>query len=256
MRIPEQWIEVFDGYSPAELSQLMVQALASMSPCMELGASIVSVVRPANPISGVVCRLFVRETQIQILFPEKNDDFRAVVKSLGYEWCAPYWLKSVEHVVKVDRAAELAHRLLLAGFCVQIESSAVKDKAISAKYEPESYRKVSAGTEKPWDGWFKITWPRGEDLFDDVKQITASKWSSGAMYVPPEMYREVIDFAEINGFWLTPDAEMLIQQAKRAWEQVLIVCPQEHKKRQQRKAKREEIKSHDIPTELMDMDDE
>jgi len=254
LRIPSKWVGVFDSYSPDQLSELMVRALASMAPGIGLGDHMVSVVRPANPVGNTVCRLFVRATQIQLLYPEKSDEFRVVVRSLDYKWVAPYWLKTVEPELRVDRAAEVAHRLLLAGFVVQVDSEAVKEKAIAASYEPEHYRKITASTAKPWDGWFQITWPRAEDLFDEVKKITAAKWSSGAMYVPPEMFREVQDFASAQDFWLTPEAEMLIQQAEQAWEQVLIVCPQEHKKRQRRHAKQAEKLAAGIPDELRDDD--
>lgn len=254
LRISDEWVGLFDSYSPEQLSELMVRALASMAPGIELGDRMVSVVRPANPVSNTICRLFVRATQIQLLYPEKSDEFRGAVKSLDYEWVAPYWIKTVEPELRVDRAAEVAHRLLLDGFVVQVQSESVKEKAIAASYEPEHYRKVTASTAKPWDGWFQITWPRSEDLFDEVKKITAAKWSSGAMYVPPEMFREVRDFADLNDFWLTPEAEMLIQQAEQSWEQVLIVCPQEHKKRQRRQAKQAKAQTAGIPDDLRDDD--
>ena len=254
LRIDSAWIGVFDGYTPDQQSELMNRALASMAPGIELGDRLVSVVRPANPVSNTICRLFVRATQIQLLYPEKSDEFRSVVKMLDYDWVAPYWLKTVEPDHRVDRAAEAAHRLLLSGFVVQVESEAVKEKAIAASYEPEHYRKIAASTVKPWEGWFQISWPRSEDLFDEVKKITAAKWSSGAMYVPPEMFREVRDFADVNGFWLTPEAEILAQQAEQAWEQVLIVCPQEHKKRQRRQAKQAKALAAGIPDDLRDDD--
>ena len=254
LRIDEGQSGLFDSYSPEQLSELMNRALATMAPGIELGDRIVSVVRPASPVTNTICRLFVRTTQVQLLFPEKDDRFRDCVKALGYEWVAPYWLKVVESEdLRVDRAAEVAHRLLLSGFCVQVESEAVKDKAITASYEPEHYRKITAGTRKPFDGWFQITWPRAEDLFDEVKKITAAKWSDGAMYVPPEMFREVRDFADIHDFWLTHEAELLMAHAEQSWEQVQIVCPQEHRKRQ-RRAKPKAATPDSIPDDLRDDD--
>ena len=245
---------LFDSYSSDQLSELMNRALATMAPGIELGDRIVSVVRPAIPVTPTICRLFVRKVQVQLLFPEKRDDFRSVVKGLGYDWCAPYWIKTVDaDEWRVDRAAEVAHRLLIAGFCVQVESEAVKSKAITASYEPEHYRKITASTRKPFDGWFAITWPRAEDLFDEVKKITAAKWSEGAMYVPPEMFREVRDFAEIHDFWLTHEAELLMAHAEQDWEQVQIVCPQEHRKRQ-RRAKAKSATPDSIPDDLRDDD--
>jgi hypothetical protein len=74
------------------------------------------------------------------------------------------------------------------------------------------------------------------------------------MYVPPEMFREVQGFAELHDFWLTPEAEMLIQQSEQAWEQVQIVCPQEHKKRQRRQVKQAKALAAGIPDDLRDDD--
>lgn len=254
LRITPDNLNSFDSYSPEELSELMNRALTSMAPGVELGDRMVSVVRPAVPLTPTICRLFVRKTQVQLLFPEKREDFRDCVKPMGYEWVNPYWLKSVDtEDLRVDRAAEIAHCLLLAGFCVQVESETVKAKAISASYEPEHYRKIAAGTQNPFDGWFRITWPRAEDLYDDVNRITAAKWSGGAMHVPPEMFREVQDFAELHDFWFTHEAEMLMAHAEQAWNQVQIVCPQEHRKRQ-RRAKGKATVPDGIPDDLRDDD--
>jgi len=254
LRIPERSVELFDSYTPEQLSELMDRALHSMIPGIELGSRMVSVVRPVDPITNTICRLFVTRSQVQLLFPEKRDDFRGVVKALGYEWSAPYWLRGVDSTHRVDRAAEVSHRLLLAGFCVQVESEVIKDKAIAAIYEPEHYRKIDASTAKPWDGWFRITWPRAEDLFDEVKKITAAKWSDGAMYVPPEMFQEVKDFADINDFWLTHEAQVLMQQSEQSWDQSLIVCPAEHRKRQRRAKGKVEPAPAAVPDELRDDD--
>jgi len=256
LRISDQNLSLYDSYSPDELSELMNRALQSMTPGIALGDRLASVVRPVTPVSALLVRLFVRQTQIQLLYPEPFDAFIDEVKALGYRWVSPYWLKTCEPDDRVDRAAEAAHRLLLAGFCVQVESEAVKHKAIAATYEPEHYRRVDASQLSPWLGWFEITWPRSDELFDEAQKITGAKWADRAMRVPPEMYREVQDFADANDFWLTSEAEILMQKAEQAWEEMTIVDPAEHRKRQ-RRTKRQQPPSPnlaEIPDDLRDDD--
>jgi hypothetical protein len=138
---------------------------------------------------------------------------------------------------------------------VQLDSEAIKAKAIAASYEPEHYRRIHAATKSPWEGWFQIRWPRDEDLYDEAKKITGAKYSEGAVYVPTECFAEVQDFAEMHDFWLTPEAEILLDKATQAWNDVQLACLTEHKKRQRRqKTAKQDLSLAEIPDDLRDDD--
>lgn len=250
LRIPVQYLEVFDSYSADQLSELMTRALASMTPGVHLGDRLTSVIRPENVKAKTICRMSASDSQIKLLFPEKREDFRLIVKCLGYIWSNPFWVKRVEPKNVVDRCAEIAHRLLLGGFCVQVESGIVKDKAILAKYEPEFYRKVDAPQSEDWAGWFQVSWPKDEDFYDEARRLTASKYSEGCVYVPSEYFMEVADFAGIHDFWLTREAELLADAAEVQWNNLEIVNP---KKRQRRaKTSPPNLSPDGIPDDLRD----
>jgi hypothetical protein len=139
------------------------------------------------------------------------------------DWC---WQRSIKEGDDLcDRAAEVAHWLLLAGFCLQIEHTEIISRALDAKYQPESFRLIDASPIKPYKEWFEFHWPRSDDLYERVMKITAAKYVNGRCRVPSEHFAEVEDFAEQNGFEFTPAAQQLIQQARQLWEAALIIQP-------------------------------
>lgn len=236
VRVDPKLVALLDSYTPDQVSEILNRGLDHFTPGIDLGGALVSVVRPPKPVTFTVCRLIIQGSTVRALFPEKREDFKAVVKSLGYEWSNPYWERAVPTEVLTDRSAELGHKLLLTGFCVQVHNATIKEKVIAANYEPEHYRRIGVGDHTPWVGWFQIRWPRSEDLFDHAAKITCSKWSSGAMYVPIEGFREVQDFAEMHSFWLSQEAIALMEKATQAWEDALLICPEQHLKEKRRAA--------------------
>ena len=135
LRIPEDLESVFDNYSSDQLSEVMAIALRTISPDSPLGLSLPTLVRPIEPITKTVVRLQIQSRCIRLVFPEKRDDFRGVVVSLGYEWSQWCWQKNISQTADLcDRAAEVTHLLLLKGFCVQVEHTEIRDRAIAASY--------------------------------------------------------------------------------------------------------------------------
>lgn len=250
LRFPPDLVGVFDSYSPEQLSDLMEQALVSLSPSSNLGAKQRTVVRPSEPISKCIVRISVEGREIKLLFPEKRDDFRTVVKlAHHYSWSAPYWVRSFSEEVICDRAAEIADALLKAGFMVQSEYQGVTDAVISGSFSPESLRLIKVRTKGACQDWFVIEWPRSEDYWDEANLITGAKYIDKSLLVPPEIYEEVEDFAESYDFSFTPTARQVLEQYK-AIVSMGFVPSKAGRKKQRASIKKEN--SNSIPESLID----
>ena len=151
----------------------------------------------------------------------KDDDFRALVKSLGYKWNPEqrYWYKQVDtrrDSVK-ERAAELGNKLLAAGFAVRIADPEVRQAAVAGDYEPETFRWIDAR-----DADFFITWARDDDFYAQAKRLPRARYSKPGILVPAAEWEEVKDFAHTHGFRFTPAAQELLDRQSGA---VLVVEP-------------------------------
>ncbi|MFQ3615858.1 MAG: hypothetical protein SNJ57_09250 [Cyanobacteriota bacterium] len=231
LRLSEADAAIFDQYSVEQLSRIMAIALHSISPDSRLGMSIPTLVRPAAPLTHTIVRLQLWERLIRLLFPEKREEFRSVVRKLEYEWTGWCWQKAVPiDVDLVDRAAEVVNLLLLEGFCVQVQHTEIRDRAIAAQYNPESFRVVDVSRNQPYDCWFTFRYPRTDDLYDKLMRLTAAKYADGKVRVPPEHFAEVEDFAEQHDFTFTPAAQEVLEQYRALWEAAIIVQPSRKKK--------------------------
>lgn len=184
-------------------------------------------VRPEKPITETVTEIRIQGNVVEVSFPERRDDFREIVKrKLNMEWnrSAQSWQRKISLTdgTPADRAAETGHRLLAAGFCIRIYDPELRQKAIDGNYEPESTRWISRHTGGDYDGWFALSWNRGEDYYEVARRLPGSRWDKPNVVVPPEQFEEVLDFADMYGFSLSPGAEELVAQARQIKERALV----------------------------------
>lgn len=155
----------------------------------------------------------------------KEDDFRTLVKGLGYRWNKDIsrWEKAITVTTGTaqERAAELGNRLLNAGYAVRIEDEDTRQAAVQGRYEPEIFRWVAKKGEA-----FFITWGRQDDFYGKAISINKSRYSKPGVMVPASEWAEVEDFARTHGFRLTPGAEDLIRAQKG---ETVVVAPAEPK---------------------------
>lgn len=184
--------------------------------------------RPASPVSTTVAKISCDENSVSVAFPEIASKFNALVKRLGYEWNRPYWTRRLiaRNGAAQDRAVELGHTLLLAGFCVQFEDDAMAQRAASGEYEPEQTRWISRYTSGKYQDWFCISWARSEDFYAHAKRLHGARYNPPHIAVPSETFEEVLDFAEAHDFRMTPSAQALANEARARWETAVIVAPQ------------------------------
>lgn len=174
-------------------------------------------------VSKCIGRVAIDSDAVTARYPEKDDAWRATCKKLLYAWEFSRWQRRFAAGVNLQhRAAELAHRLLRAGFIVELDD-AIAALVVDASYAPESFRDVRAYTAGEYAGWFCITWARNEDLYGLATRLPSAHWDGRAVVVSRECFEEVIDFAETHGFSVSDGARTLAQQAQCERDSIVIV---------------------------------
>lgn len=249
LRLSESNVEVHYRYSPEERSEVYDRALTLIFPKVPTQKIKPVLIRPRQTLTDTVCRVLIVSDSVRLFFPEKRDDFRDLVNRFQYRWDACWERKFSASVDIVDRAAEIANEILLAGFCIQVEHEVVKDRVIARSFTPEAFKLIRQVVQGAYKDWFIINWPKAEDCYGEAMKLTAAKYSDGAVYVPSEHFAEVEDFAEINEFVLSQAAIELVAEAKEIRASAIIISP----KRKTKKApKKNERSSDGIPAHLRD----
>lgn len=249
LRISPENSELHDRYSDAERSEIYDRALTTIFPKIPTEKIQPVLIRPRKTETETICRVVIAGRHVRLFFPEKRDDFRDLVKRFRYGWEGCWERKFSESIDIVDRAAEIANELLLAGFCIQVENEAVKDRVIARSFVPEAFKSIKRAMAGLYKDCFVINWPKAEDCYAEAMKLTAARYADGSVYVPSEHFEEVQDFAEINEFVMSEAAIELVAEAKAARESAIIIAP----KRKTRKApKKNEHSSNGIPAHLRD----
>lgn len=175
--------------------------------------------------SGVV-EITVTDKDVTAQYP-KDEDFRAIVKRLGYAWDADrrVWNHEISVITGAaqERAAELGNNLLNAGFAIQIADPDTRQKAIEGDYQPEHRRWILIYTSGDVRNWFCVLLPeRGDGMYEKAKAIKGSRYCKPDVAIPAKQWREVLDFAEMNDYRISPAAQELIDAQKAA---IITVTP-------------------------------
>lgn len=194
-----------------------------------LDAKAEATIRPESPLTETVAEIRVHEKSVEVVFPEKREDFWQIIKKeLGYIWSGTAWNLpiGIKTGSAADRAAEAGNRLMSAGFIVRIFDPAIREAAIYATYETKCDRWITrSGTD---NSRFLISWgDRDERIYNASRKIKGSKYSSEskAVTVPPEQFEEVLDFAAMYEFRLSPGAQEIVDKARTAREAAMIAKP-------------------------------
>lgn len=185
------------------------------------------ILSPEQPRSKCVGRVVIAGQCVTARFPEKDETWRLVCKKLLYGWERNRWERTFAADVNcADRAAELAHRLLRAGFIVET-TDAIADLVQRVTYAPESFRNVRRYIGGEYADWFCLTWARSEDLYNLATRLPTAHWDGRAVVVSREYHAEVLDFAEAHGFAVSAAAKELaaLAQAEQASMLVIAVPP-------------------------------
>lgn len=169
------------------------------------------------------CEIQIKDRFITLSSP-KNQEIIDFVKSKKYYWRSEdkVWIKPIYEEEKVnERVAELGNKLLNLGFAVKFSdfNKEVQRKAIDGDFEKENTRTVRVGLDEKdlYLGW---SWSERE-LYKEAKRINGARWdkSSISMLVPIKNYKEVLDFANTNDFFISDAAKKAIDEYKEALEE-------------------------------------
>lgn len=181
-------------------------------------------VRPSEPRTASIARISFDSDFIRVFFPEPKTAFNDIVKRMDYTWSRPYWVRKCAQSLHLARAAELAHTLLVAGYCVK-GSRDVMEAAVSQSFDPEPIRSISRQTEGEYTDWFRIWWhkERGGRLEDVRRGLRGARWWNGRLMVPSEQFEEVLDFADQYDCHLSPGALSLAEEARAEQDGAVVV---------------------------------
>jgi hypothetical protein len=169
-------------------------------------------VEPEEKMHGGVVKLVIKKGTVRAIYP-KDADFMKIVKSKGLKWGGITWgIEIIEYTgTAEDIIAELGNEFLNNGFAVQFPDSVSKEMAVSGEF---------AKMNSKWIKWneelevLTIRWPgRDDSLYRMSKKIKGAQWQS-IMTAPIESYKEVLDFADINGFSISKAAQAAIEAYK------------------------------------------
>lgn len=180
---------------------------------------------PEDRTKEGIVKIFPRENEI-IAEYRKDDDFRSIVKELGYSWDpeSKEWKRKIGKFngnVK-DRAAELGNRLLTSGFAVAIPDSDAREMAVNGTYEPEWRRWITVYQKGSLEGWFCIKLTYGDGMYEKARQIKGSRYNKPSVSVPADEWESVEEFADLYDYRLSDGAKALIAAKKAA---VTVVHP-------------------------------
>lgn len=171
---------------------------------------------PAARVTATPAEFRQVDGGIHIIFPEKRDDFRAIVKACGYRWSDDHWRCAGPTAGDpAERLVEAAHRLLAGGFPVIVQDADLRRRAVAGEFEPRHTRwieRCNAATHLR--GWFLLSWSYEEDYYAPSRQIPGSVWEKPYVAVPPEQFEELLDFADRYDFRLSPGAQEAVKQAR------------------------------------------
>ena len=172
---------------------------------------------------GIV-EIFEKDEKIIVTY-EKNEEFRLLVKSLGYKWNGA-WEKNLNVTTgKVeDRIAELGNKLLNAGFSVCIYDEKTREKAIDGNFEQENDRWILIDPKS--EEKIKIIWDGINDkLYGASRRLPGSIWENRCIKVKVEKYEEILEFAEMYGFNISLKALERLMEYKNKLENIEKVNP-------------------------------
>lgn len=198
---------------------------ASESSSSDAGSSSSStVIVPENAKFGTAT-IAITDKSVEVRYP-KDDTFREEIKKAGFSWNSDSrcWEKKLNFRTGsgVDRAADVANRLLSAGFSIDCANEEARKKAADGTFEPECKRWITCIASGEYEGWLAVSIPRrGEDeesqsLYDASRKIKGSHWYEGKTVVPAARYAEIEDFANIYSYRISDGAAERIEEEKNS----------------------------------------
>jgi hypothetical protein len=207
-------------------------------------------IRPSEPITNLVAEIRIQENTVVAQYPEKNEEFRLLVRGLNFTWQNGRWERKtgIKSGSPLDRAAELGVKLLAKGFPVRVYDDTLQAKILTSEYEPECTRWIMKNADS---GKFLISWDRSDDFYSESKKLPGARWKSGVgMLVPKEAFREVMDFADRYQFRLSPGAQEMVKEARAEFEVAMVADVKVPQKEQMPQPGRPKLSADQVDGEI------
>lgn len=217
-KVPEDFDQEYGGFFVEALRILYSPAPEATTENKEDSV----ILAPEEKKSGTLVTVTYTETQVTVESP-KDPTVIQTVKAAGFRWNDYEWKLDIDVLTRKasDRAAEIANKLLNAGYQVTVPAS-IRQAAVSGNYEPRCTRWISR--YKDDDDHVYVSWNRDDDMYYHAKEITGAKWvSRRGMRVPTSSADEIEDFAQLYGFQITDGAKEAIAEYRKS---VTIVAPE------------------------------
>jgi hypothetical protein len=183
----------------------------------------IEVLRPERTVTEVPAHVDRLGTaDIVVSLPEFREDFVALMKALRFHWDKPAhrWVRTIPtYIDRDDCIVDAGCRLLLAGFVVAIPDPVLRARMAGGDYVPEHTRWISRSRANG----FVILWSREESFGREARRLPGAYSRSYVVYIRPEHFADVLDFAEIHDFRFTPEAAELVAEARIAREHAATV---------------------------------
>lgn len=205
---------------------------------------------PEKKTTDALAAVTYTDDRVDVSSP-KDCTVMQIVKASGFRWTGSDWEMQITVTTgsAVDRAAEIANKLLAAGVQVRVPVE-IQKNAVDGNYTPRCTRWFYA-----INGDVFAKWDKNEDWYSRVINISGAKYISDMhkIRIPASSADEIDDFADLNGFQISDGAKKIIDGYR---ETVKIVSPQE-KAEEKKPDEKEKLKdvldsSRDVIEDLKD----
>lgn len=176
---------------------------------------------PEKKTTDTLAAVTYTDDRVDVSSPKDYTVMR-IVKAAGFRWSGSAWEMRITVTTgsAVDRAAEIANKLLAAGVQVRVPEE-IQKTAVDGNYTPRCTRWFCA-----INGDIFAEWDKNEDWYSRVINISGAKYISDMhkIRIPASSADEIDDFADLNGFQISDGAKKIIDGYREA---VKIVSPQE-----------------------------
>lgn len=189
------------------------------------------IVRPQAPITETIAKIQTDGDVLRVIFPERNEKFRQILKSKDFQWGGTSWYREIGMKAgKInDRAAEIGNLLLNEGFIIQVSDEATRNNAINAVYEDEKTRWITVYKDNSYADYVVVSWRYNDDLYYKAQKLPASKYRNGNIIVRKEQYEAILDFAKTHDVAISEKAMQRLELAKQ--EKLAALIPTAIKKK-------------------------
>lgn len=214
------WIDRRDLGLAALAGELQAEVLAAEAPPdddlvqLQAAAREEALLRPPGaPTNPAPVEISYVASHIRVATPLKHDGLRQLLRDQGFQWYQgdQAWLRLVASTVSSDRLAEIAHRILAAGFMVVLYDPAAREMALAGNFVAERRRWIRRVTAGSHVGWFSLSWPRGDELYSAARRLRGAVYRKPNVLVPARSFDQIEDFAARYDFALSEGARLTIE---------------------------------------------